>query len=222
MTAVVPVLETSRLLLRPLGLSDAQAVQAIFPQWEIVRYLENVVPWPYPDDGATTFIREFVLPGMREGVEWHWSIRPKHLPERLIGVVSLRDREGDNRGFWLDPIWQGQGLMAEASGAATDFWFGPLGRPLLQVLKAAPNLRSRRVSQRVGMRLIDVSMRDFVAGPLPAELWEITRAEWLSYRSMNAQGSGACGQMIHNPDSLAASGCRAAPVAPWPRSAVDI
>ena len=48
----VPQLETRRLILRPLQLEDAEQVQALFPQWEIVRYLTARVPWPYPEDGA--------------------------------------------------------------------------------------------------------------------------------------------------------------------------
>ena len=47
MTADIPTITTPRLILRPLELSDADAVQDIFPQWEIVRYLANKVPWPY-------------------------------------------------------------------------------------------------------------------------------------------------------------------------------
>jgi RimJ/RimL family protein N-acetyltransferase len=178
MTPAVPILETPRLILRPMDLSDADAVQARFPRWEIVRLLESVVPWPYPEDGALTYIRTHVLPPMQQGVAWHWSIRPKQTPEDLIGAIALRDKPGDNRGFWLDPAWQGQGLMTEASDAVTDFWFETLDRPLLQVMKAVANVKSRRLSQRVGMRMVQVSDHDFVCGRLPAELWEITREEW--------------------------------------------
>ena len=48
----VPVLETERLILRPLREADASAVQRRFPQWEVVQYLHDEVPWPYPDNGA--------------------------------------------------------------------------------------------------------------------------------------------------------------------------
>ena len=47
-----PALCTERLLLRPLELADADAIQQLFPQWEVVRYLNALVPWPYPADGA--------------------------------------------------------------------------------------------------------------------------------------------------------------------------
>jgi [ribosomal protein S5]-alanine N-acetyltransferase len=178
MTDAIPTIATPRLILRPLDLSDAEAVQDVFPQWEIVRYLANKVPWPYPADGALAFIRDIALPSIQQGTGWHWSIRPKAAPEQLIGVISLRDEPGDNRGFWLDPAWQGQGLMAEACAAVTDYWFETLERPVLRAPKATANVRSRRISERSGMRLIETDERDYVSGRLPSEVWEITREEW--------------------------------------------
>jgi len=41
---MTPQLHTDRLLLRPLEIADAEQVQILFPQWEIVRYLANRVP----------------------------------------------------------------------------------------------------------------------------------------------------------------------------------
>ena len=174
----VPALTTSRLLLRPLELADAPAVQATFPQWEIVRYSSDRVPWPYLADGATRFIRDLALPAMRRGEAWHWSIRLKAAPETLIGQINVMDTSGDNRGFWLDPAWQGQGLMSEAVEVVTEFWFETLGRPVLRAPKAAANVRSRRVSQRGGMRLVETVERDYVSGRQAAEVWELTREEW--------------------------------------------
>ena len=178
MIAEIPTITTSRLILRPLELSDADAIQELFPRWEIVKFLASYVPWPYPADGALTFIRDKALPAMREGAEWHWSIRPKAVPEQLIGAICLMDTPDDNRGFWLDPAWQGRGYMLEASSAVTDFWFETLGRTVLRVPKAVANVRSRRISERTGMRLIGTIERDYVSGRLPAEIWEITREEW--------------------------------------------
>lgn len=99
---MIPGLETDRLLLCPLELADAEQVQQIFPPWEIVRYLANVVPWPYPPDGALTYYRDVALPAMARGEQWHWTLRPRTEPQRIIGNVSLMKGENNNRGFWLD------------------------------------------------------------------------------------------------------------------------
>lgn len=178
MNSDAPVLNTPRLMLRSLELADAEAVQALFPRWEIVRFLASNVPWPYPADGALTYIRDHVLPAMRDSTEWHWSIRLRSAPDRLIGAITLMDKPENNRGFWLDPAFQGQGLMSEACACVTEFWFETLERPVLHAPKAIANERSRRISVRAGMRVIATAERDYVSGRLPEELWEITRDEW--------------------------------------------
>ena len=178
-----PVLETARLILRPLGVDDAGQIQAVFPQWAIVRFLSRVVPWPYPADGALSYCRDVALPAMARGDEWIWSLRPKAEPARLIGVIALMKRDDDNRGFWLDPAWQGRGLMTEAADAVTDYWFDTLGFAVLRVPKAAANLPSRRVSERQGMRLVGTEERDYVSGRQLAERWEITADEWRARRA---------------------------------------
>jgi RimJ/RimL family protein N-acetyltransferase len=177
-----PTLETERLLLRPLHLSDAPQIQTKFPRWEIVKFLSAHIPWPYPPDGAETFMRDFALPAIDRGDQWHWSISPKSEPSKLIGVISLMREPDNNRGFWLDPDWQGQGLMTEACAAVTDFWFGELGQSVLRVPKAIENIRSRRLSERTGMRLVATGERDYVCGRRPAEVWEIAAEEWRARR----------------------------------------
>ena len=173
---------TKRLILRPQQLSDAEQIQAIFPHWEVVRFLMNRVPWPYPADGALHYLRDVAIPQMERGEAWHWSIFLDANPGQLIGSISLVKGEKDNRGFWLGVPWQGQGLMSEACIWVNDFWFETLGFPVLRVPKAAANLASSRISQRQGMRLVGVNEKDYVCGRLPSELWEITAEEWRAWK----------------------------------------
>jgi RimJ/RimL family protein N-acetyltransferase len=175
---VVPVLETARLVLRPLVLLDAAAAQKLFPHWEIVRFLGAKVPWPYPSNGALQFYRDFALPAVERGEMWIWAIILKGGPDHMIGVINLSTHAEENRGFWLGLPWQGQGLMAEACDAVTEFWFYGLKRERLRVSKAGPNIASRRVSERQGARLVAIEERDYVSGRHPTEIWELTREEW--------------------------------------------
>lgn len=179
----VPVLETERLWLRPLELADAEQAQRLFPQWEVVRYLNNTVPWPYPADGAYLFYRDVVLPAVARGEQWHWSLRLKWAPEQMIGAIALKQSESENRGFWLGVPWHGHGYMSEACVPVTDFWFDVLGYPLLRVPKAVENVASRRISEKQGMRVVATEERDYVSGRLLTEIWEITAGEWRSRRS---------------------------------------
>ncbi len=75
---------------------------------------------------------------------------------------------------------QGQGLMQEASDAVTDYWFGVLGKAVLRAPKAVANLKSRRISERSGMRVIRTQYHEYVSGRQMEEIWEITRDEWLN------------------------------------------
>jgi [ribosomal protein S5]-alanine N-acetyltransferase len=175
---VISQLQTPRLFLHPLELADAQQAQLLFPHWEIVRYLSNVVPWPYPPEGAYTYYRDAALPAMDRGDAWHWTLRLKTEPDRLIGSIGLMKGENTNRGFWLGVPWQRKGLMTEACDAATDFWFNTLMFRVLRAPKAVANVASRRISEKSGMRIVAQEERDYVCGRLPTEIWEITVEEW--------------------------------------------
>lgn len=189
---MIPALETARLLLVPLRLEDAEQVQRLFPQWEIVQYLNAVVPWPFPPDGVLTHSRDSTIPGIERGDEWYWTLRLKSAPDEIIGAISLSRNDENNRGFWLAPEFHNRGLMTEAVIAANDFWFDTLGFPILRVPKAVANMASRRISEKTGMRLIAVEPdHAFVCGHLPAEIWEISADEWRAFRAqlpIRAQG----------------------------------
>ncbi len=179
---MTPVLTTSRLTLHPLTLDDAPATQALFPHWEIVRFLGEKVPWPYPEDGALRFYADVALPAIGRGEQWAWSIWLKNGPRHHIGHINLGIARHENRGFWLGLPWHGQGLMTEASEAVTEFWFNELERGKLRVSKAVQNIASRRISEKQGARLVAVEERGFVSGRALAEIWELTRDEWNARR----------------------------------------
>jgi RimJ/RimL family protein N-acetyltransferase len=180
-----PVLSTQRLILKPLDLEDASAIQEAFPRWEIVRYLNSQVAWPYPPDGAERYLTDCVLPAMAAGIEWHWSLRLHSAPARLIGVVSLMDTPDNNRGLWLIPEWQHRGLMTEACRCVNRFWFEVLRRETLRVPKAIGNRGSCRLSEREGMHIIETKMAEYVSGRMETQVWELTRNQWL-----NVDGDG--------------------------------
>lgn len=183
----IPEGRTARLLLKPMALADAEQIQALFPRWEIVKYLNAKVPWPYPPDGAIQYIRNAALPAMERGDEWHWTLRLLEAPDVIIGAIGLMKGEEENRGFWLAPDYRGRGLMTEACAWTNDFCFDVLGFERIQVPKAAANRASRRISERMGMHLARVEEREFVCGRLPSEVWEITAEEWRAWKTAHAQ-----------------------------------
>jgi len=175
--------QTARLILRPLALDDAIQIQALFPQWEIVRFLRDIVPWPYPPGAALEYVRDVALPEMERGESVNWTLRLIADPDRIIGFLGLKFGEGHNRGFWLDPRHHGKGIMTEACAWANDFWFDILEQPTLRVSKAIANTASRRISLKQGMRVIGTEEANYVSGRQPSEIWELTAAEWRSQKS---------------------------------------
>lgn len=175
-------LETERLVLLPLRLEDAEQTQRLFPKWEIVQFLHVKTPRPSPSDGAYTFYRDYTIPAIARGDEWHWTIRLKESPAEHIGANGLCRSEWDNRGYWMGIPWQGNGLMTEAVVAVNNYWFDVLGNKVLCAPKAMSNQASRHISEKTGMRVIALEERDFVGGRFVAEIWEITAEEWNKIR----------------------------------------
>jgi len=181
-----PVLQTRRLILRPMALLDAPAIQRHFNNWNVIRTLATVVPWPYPDDGAETFIKR-ELAKIAAGEEiYHWVLVLRSGDGEAIGNINFRPRADGrkgNRGFWLaEPYWK-KGLMTEAVAAVNDFAFLTLGLESFVVCNAASNVASRRVKQKTGAVLVGMIELAHHNGLTRAERWKVTRESWLGRRS---------------------------------------
>jgi [ribosomal protein S5]-alanine N-acetyltransferase len=86
---MVPLLETSRLLVRPLKACRSPAnAERWFPHGEVVKFLADRVPWPYPSDLAFKHSRDEALPAMARGERRTWSLRLKSATGR--GWVRFR------------------------------------------------------------------------------------------------------------------------------------
>ena len=179
-----PVLETARLVLRPIHPNDTEAVQKHFPQWEIVRHLALRVPWPYPPDGARSWV-ESTLKEQVEGSHMTWAITERG-PDELIGVIDYRsgDEPFGNRGFWLGIPWQGRGYMTEAVIAMQDHLFLDRGIERIIVENAQNNRASRRIKEKTGARFIELIESEHHSGCSITERWEVTREAWISFRQV--------------------------------------
>lgn len=111
-------LTTARLALRPPTLDDAPAIQAAFGRWEIIRWIRTHVPWPYPDDGAETFLRDTLLPSIAAGTNLPFIVC---LKGAVIGMITFKKEADAHRyeaGFWLAQSHWGKGYATEALIAA--------------------------------------------------------------------------------------------------------
>jgi ribosomal-protein-alanine N-acetyltransferase len=180
-----PVLHSARLTLRPIRLDDGPAMQARFPQWEVVRYLSARTPWPYPDDGGVVHAQRCVEHiAARE--KFLWAITLKGGDDELIGLMDLRPDDGvsrEMRGFWIDPEFWGQGLMTEAAELVTEYAFVDLGWPHLWLDNAEANIGSHRIKEKQGARIVErIPGAPWVSGPGTKVVWRLTREDWLATR----------------------------------------
>ncbi len=172
----IPAFETGRLILRDITEEDAPAYQKHFADYNVIGHLTRAaVPWPYPEDGVFHYIRMVLIPG--QGKEhWVWGIFLKSKPNELIGAISLQ-REGapGNIGFWLGKPYWGQGIMSEAMKPVLDHVFTRCGFERVIICNAAGNMRSRRVSEKLGAKLLRTEPAEYVNPEYKErEVWELT------------------------------------------------
>jgi ribosomal-protein-alanine N-acetyltransferase len=176
-----PVLETPRLILRPIRADDLDAMRRRFDQWEVVKYLSDSVPWPLPPDNFEIAMAD-TLEKMARRERCSWAITLKEDPDELIGRIDLWADDGvsrDQRGFWLDPAFWGQGLTTEAAERVTEFAFLELGWPQLWLCNAELNVASHRVKEKQGATIVARSPRAYVYGEGVRVTWLLTREAWL-------------------------------------------
>jgi ribosomal-protein-alanine N-acetyltransferase len=176
---IIPAFTTSRLVLKEITLDHAPMYQKYFNDYEIIGHLAPHVPWPYPDNGASEFIRNIVIPRLGNNF-WMWGIFLKTNSDEIIGAIDLyRGGSIDNRGFWLARQYWGQGIMNEALKPITDYAFHNLGFEVLKLSNALGNVKSRRLKEKQGAKLIGTRKAKFINPDYQeAEDWELTKKDW--------------------------------------------
>jgi ribosomal-protein-alanine N-acetyltransferase len=174
-----PEFITERLILKGVTENDIGSYEKYFIDYEVIRHLASVVPWPYPKDGVATFVKEQILP--KQGNDkWVWGIFMRAHPADLIGIVDLwRPGTPENRGFWLGREFWGQGIMTEAVIPIIDFAFQELNFETLLFSNAKGNTPSRRIKEKTGATFLRIEPASFVDPTYrEKELWELKKDSW--------------------------------------------
>lgn len=178
-----PILETERLILRPIRREDAPRIQELFPDFEVVRHLYSFIPWPYPENGANEWL-DMSLPQVEAGERIILAITLREPnDDLLVGTLYLNPLGPHHRSFWLGANYHRQGYMTEAVVAGNDYMFDVVGLPLIRSGNAIPNLGSRRIKEKSGARLVEIKKdMSFVEGIFDEEVWELTAEDWRANR----------------------------------------
>ncbi len=148
-------LETSRLSLAPIDVSDAPEM------WLAIDgsrgHLEKWLPWvPFnTDPTANLRFADGCASDWDAGRALRFTIRER-ATRLLVGIVGLEAcvhlHRSSELGYWLRRDATGRGLMTEASLRVVDFAFESLGMHRVRVAAATDNHASLAVISRLGFR----------------------------------------------------------------------
>ncbi|MEJ7706601.1 MAG: GNAT family protein [Nocardioidaceae bacterium] len=149
----IPVIESTRLRLRPLVDADSgRIVEACSDP--VTRHWLSLLPHPYTSADAADFVlRTDEMAASGQGISW--AIADVSTDE-LIGNVTLSVQQHNAMvGYWMHPAARGRGLMTEAVAAVARHAFvskadGGLGIPRVWLKAAAGNVASQRVALACG------------------------------------------------------------------------
>lgn len=150
--AAPPIVRTRRLVLRPLGPADADAVFRMFSDPQVMRYWSHV-PYTDPAEARDYIERSRTLPEDESFIQWCVA---RAEDDSMIGTCTLFRIEPAHRraeiGYGLTREAWGQGYMTEALEAAIGYAFESLGLHRLEADVDPRNGASLRLLERLGFR----------------------------------------------------------------------
>jgi ribosomal-protein-alanine N-acetyltransferase len=188
-----------RVRLRTLCESDYEAWHEIR-----VRCRDWLLPWeprpagapPPPEDRASFAARCALRERERQvgtGYGFGIFVGPRLVGELTLSSVQRGPFQSASIGYWIDRDWAGQSLMPEAVVVALRFAFENLGLHRVEISIIPRNRASRRVAEKLDLRLEGISERyleidgrweDHVRYAMTAEEWQRRGAElvatWLA------------------------------------------
>lgn len=159
------VLETERLRLRPFRLSEADRLCTLINDWEVVRWLNHRIPFPYARADAEAWIAH--VRAQHTTPTPHTFALALRDGDALIGCVGIDEITGriGQVGYWIGKSFWGHGFAAEACTSIAGFAYGPLNLECLHAGVARGNQRSARALAKAGFTPIG-------EGPFPVATHE--------------------------------------------------
>lgn len=158
------VVETQRLVLRPLELGDADALHEYASDAEVSKWMA----WdPHTERATTVAFLERMIAARESGTSVGWAILVDGKP---AGVISLDGITWQFRawrvdraemGYWLGKPFWGQGYMSEAATAGVRFAFETLGLHKVTIGCVEGNEASRTIIEKLGFRFLAMYQEDF-------------------------------------------------------------
>jgi len=149
----LPTLETSRLILRPLSLSDAEGIYAYAQNPNVSKYTLWEPHQSVKD--SLSYIKDYAFGYYSQGVPEPFGIFLKDDPGRVIGTVGCfwvaKESGSMELAYALEEQHWGKGITPEACMATLEYCFKTFGIKRIQARCKLENKSSARVMQKIGM-----------------------------------------------------------------------
>src|SRR4051794_2616674 len=149
---LLPNLQTPRLLLRPLVITDASAIVHLAGAREVAAYTLRI-PHPYTDNDAERFIAAAARHA-EAGQSLVFAIEVQQ-GAHFIGAIGLEIQPTHRHaelGDWIGVPYWGNGYATEAANAILRFGFESLQLHRIFAMHFLENTASGRVLRKLGMR----------------------------------------------------------------------
>ena len=149
-----PSIETTRLILRPFSLDDAEPLFQILGTQGILQYFPSSDP---PDrERVQRMVQRQIEHWQKHGYGW-WAVEPLH-DSRLIGWSGLQylpETDEIEIGYLLSKQYWGRGLATESATAGIEFGFNQLGVREIIGIVHPDNFASQRVLEKIGLNYLE-------------------------------------------------------------------
>ncbi len=145
------VIETSRMILRPMRASDA-GLLSLYGADKRVAEMTTSIPHPLPPGASESYIASVTKPGR---TEFAWAMDATEFGgAELMGVISLEqmDRGQSEIGYWVAPAMWNTGFASEAVQALVEA--NPLGNNTIFGSVFQDNPSSARVLTNAGFEYL--------------------------------------------------------------------
>lgn len=173
------ILESDRLILRPLRADDADAITRHVDDWEVVRHTA-MIPYPYERQMAVDFIASQA--SLPVDGSFNLAIARKSDGQVMgcIGLIRAPGAPEAELGYWLGRAFWNQGYATEAVRRLVDFAFNRLGLDHVSASAVPTNKASHQVQEKNGLVVVGV---DEIAAParghpLQVILRRVNRVNW--------------------------------------------
>ena len=173
------VLESDRLILRPLKNSDAEDLFEVFSDRDVMKYYDVL---PFNDIKEAEKQVDFFINAMKEKSMLRWGIELKE-NNKLIGTCGFfafsEDSKKAEMGYELNKAYWNKGIMTEAINLILNHIFNETDINRIEAFVEIPNIASQKLLEKAGFKKEGVLRQyELCRGELiDITLWGLLRAD---------------------------------------------